>query len=475
MNRWYSYPLFASMAIWSVGCDNADDSPNVPDFTANQDAAVMTGNVTLDSGTFVAQDAAVTQPEVSIDAGVDASVALIAAPDKATTARLIPVVIDVLANDQGITPGNAFVKSFTAAANGVVRSTPDGRIEYRPRSGFDGTDSFVYVVRSDLGAESRATVTVTVAPKTATVAGGVVYLATETRSPADPERFGGAFFGANNKGQHVGRTEPDDHAFVQAADGKFIFVAPPTGQNLVLFEQINDDGAVVGNMFDVDYNSYAFLWKDGSFVKKWTHAGAFGINNSGQVVGTDFSDGAKGYIWKIDGTDQPVEIKIPGATGVDARGISNNGTIVGHAKFMDSPNTTQCFLRDKDGKITRPVIAADLKILNFACPRSNNSNIVVGSMEAQDYSFNYPFIWSEAKGFSRFYFPQVPPTGSYSRGASLTAISDAGVVSGYYFERTPYLDAEDGNKRKYKLRFHAIDFAPLNAEPNTTFEDSKFD
>lgn len=475
MNRLYFSTLFASIAILATACDNETDSPNIPDATAEQDATVTIGIDTLDSGTTLAKDAAANQPEVNIDAAVDASVSLIAAADKATTAKLIPVVIDVLANDQGITAGNAFVKSFTAAANGVVRSTPDGRIEYRPRSGFDGVDSFAYVVRSDSGAESRATVTVSIAPKTATVVAGVVYLATETRSPEDPVRFGATFFGANNKGQHVGRTEPADQAFVQAADGKFVFVAPPVGQSMVLFEHINDDGAVVGNMFDVDFNSYAFLWKDGSFLKKWTHAGAFGINNSGQIVGTDFRDGAKGYLWKLDGTDEPVEIKIPEASDVEARGISNNGTIVGHAKFMDSPNTTQCFLRDKNGKITRPVISAELKTLNFACPKNNNSNVVVGSMEAQDYSFNYPFIWSEAKGFSKFYFPQVAPPGSYNRGASLTAITDAGMVSGYYFERTPYIDAEDGKKRKYKLLFHAIDFTPLNAEPNTTFEDTKFD
>ena len=475
MNRWYLHPLFASMAIWSTGCDNAADLPDSPVFMAERDAATELGIVPIDAGTALADDAAANQPVVSIDAAVDASIALNAAPDTATTARLIAVVIDVLANDQGVTEGNAFVKSFTAAANGVVRSTPDGRLEYRPHSGFDGMDSFAYVVLSDSGAESRATVTVTVAPKTATVVAGVAYLATETRSPIDPERFGGMFFGANNKGQHIGRTEPDDQAFVQAADGEFIFVAPPTGQNMVLFEHINDDGAVVGNIFDVDYNSYAFLWKDGSFVKEWTHAGAFGINNAGQVVGTDFRDGAKAYLWKIDGTDQPVEIIIPGATEVDARGISNNGTIVGHAKFLDSPNTTQCFLRDKDGKITRPLIPAEFKTLNFFCSRLNNSNVIVGSMEAQDYSFNYPFVWSEAKGFSKFYFPQVPPPGSYGRGASLTAITDTGLVSGYYFERTPYIDAEDGDKRKYKMRFHAIDFAPLNAAPNTSFEDTRFD
>lgn len=85
-----------------------------------------------------------------------------------------------------------------------------------------------------------------------------------------------------------------------------------------------------------------------------------------------------------------------------------------------------------------------LVILISAC-----TDQTADTMEAQDYSFN---SWCQSHSHQR-------------RGSGV----------GYYFERTPYLDAEDGNKRKYKLRFHAIDFAPLNAEPNTTFEDSKFD
>lgn len=81
----------------------------------------------------------------------------VAVDDSATTAKGTPVTISVLANDTlngAVTP-----TVVTPPTNGTAVENTDGTIEYRPYTGFVGTDSFVYEICNGAGCSS-ATVTV---------------------------------------------------------------------------------------------------------------------------------------------------------------------------------------------------------------------------------------------------------------------------------------------------------------------------
>ena len=86
----------------------------------------------------------------------------IAVDDRSTTAINTPVVVNVLGND---TPNGATTPNVvTNPANGTVVVNLDGSIEYRPNTGFEGTDTFVYEICNTDGCAS-ATVTIDVLNK----------------------------------------------------------------------------------------------------------------------------------------------------------------------------------------------------------------------------------------------------------------------------------------------------------------------
>ena len=69
----------------------------------------------------------------------------------------------VLANDTDIDSGNVLtVTSFGQGSNGSVTIGSDGSYSYAPSQNFVGTDSFTYTITDNLGAQSTATVNVTV-------------------------------------------------------------------------------------------------------------------------------------------------------------------------------------------------------------------------------------------------------------------------------------------------------------------------
>ena len=86
----------------------------------------------------------------------------IAVEDRASTAMNTPINIAVLANDtlNGATTPNV----VTSPANGTVVVNADNTVEYRPHTGFAGTDTFVYEICNSAGCSS-ATVTVDIVNK----------------------------------------------------------------------------------------------------------------------------------------------------------------------------------------------------------------------------------------------------------------------------------------------------------------------
>ena len=94
---------------------------------------------------------------ITVSTTVTPTVPPVAVTDSATTAKGTPVTISVLANDTlngAVTP-----TVVTHPTNGTTVENTDGTIEYRPYTGFVGTDSFVYEICNGAGCSS-ATVTV---------------------------------------------------------------------------------------------------------------------------------------------------------------------------------------------------------------------------------------------------------------------------------------------------------------------------
>ena len=86
----------------------------------------------------------------------------IAADDRTSTPIDTPVVVNVLTND---TPNGATAPNVvTNPTNGTTVVNPDGTIEYRPHTGFEGIDTFVYELCNTDGCAS-ATVTIEVISK----------------------------------------------------------------------------------------------------------------------------------------------------------------------------------------------------------------------------------------------------------------------------------------------------------------------
>ena len=86
-----------------------------------------------------------------------------AQPDSATTFKNTAVNIAVLANDVDPDGDQLTAAIATAPANGTASVTGGGgMINYRPRNGFTGIDSFSYRARDGRGGTSTATVTVNV-------------------------------------------------------------------------------------------------------------------------------------------------------------------------------------------------------------------------------------------------------------------------------------------------------------------------
>ncbi len=87
--------------------------------------------------------------------------------DSAWTYENQAVAINVLSNDTDASQLALSVQSYTQGQNGKVTANTDGTLEYTPKTGFTGADSFTYVVTDSKGGTATATVTVNVdAPAT---------------------------------------------------------------------------------------------------------------------------------------------------------------------------------------------------------------------------------------------------------------------------------------------------------------------
>ena len=121
------------------------------------DYTVADGQGATDTATVTVTVIAVEDPPIAVD-------------DSASTSPDVPVVIDVLSNDQDPDGDTLTVNSLTQPVYGSVAMNADETLSYMPASNFNGSDSFNYTVVDGQGGTDTVTVTVTVTGDTVLVA-----------------------------------------------------------------------------------------------------------------------------------------------------------------------------------------------------------------------------------------------------------------------------------------------------------------
>ncbi|MBK7319521.1 LamG-like jellyroll fold domain-containing protein [Candidatus Villigracilis affinis] len=144
-------------------------------------AANYSGN---DSFTYRASDGVLNSADVLVSVTITSvNDAPLAANDVAVTDQDVPVIINVLDNDEDIDGDALSIFDVAMPANGIAVINPDGTITYTPNAGWFGTDTFIYTISDPNEAVSSATVTVNVSQVGYTLKIIVTGSGSVTRSP----------------------------------------------------------------------------------------------------------------------------------------------------------------------------------------------------------------------------------------------------------------------------------------------------
>lgn len=125
--------------------------------------------------------------EVRVEVPVEAAnVSPVASADTVVvTASSAQNLLDLLVNDSDADGDNLLITAVTAPANGNATIVAGTRIDYVPRPGYSGTDSFSYTTADGRGGSATATVTVSVNPVAAAFTMQLLHMADfEAAGPA---------------------------------------------------------------------------------------------------------------------------------------------------------------------------------------------------------------------------------------------------------------------------------------------------
>ncbi len=135
-------------------------------FTAGQVSYTpAAGYVGTDSFTYTISDGfgGSDTATVTVTIGSGGNRPPVAANDTAQTPPATPVRIAVLANDSDPDGDTLSIASVGTPAHGIAVRNVDGTVTYTPAAGFEGSDSFSYVINDGRGGNATAQVAVTVA------------------------------------------------------------------------------------------------------------------------------------------------------------------------------------------------------------------------------------------------------------------------------------------------------------------------
>jgi probable HAF family extracellular repeat protein len=185
-------------------------------------------------------------------------------------------------------------------------------------------------------------------------------------------------------------------------------------------QAIDDAGDVVG-WCGPPMNSSGFILSGGKFSyinfpnADWTKA--YGINNSGMVVGTYYSGVLSGFL--LNG-GKFTWINYPKALLTDARGINDNGKIVG--LYMDAAGNTHGFLWDgkKFSSIDYPG-ATETRAFGI-----NLAGDIVGEYRSSDGTL-HGFMLPNGNRYTSIDYPS-------AKGTSASGINDLGEIVGSWYD-----------------------------------------
>lgn len=166
-----------------------------------------------------------------------------------------------------------------------------------------------------------------------------------------PGAINNAAFGINKDGKIVGGYAGAQHAFFYD-QSMFTVPDPPQSDPLRLATRINDTLQIVG-FYGNQSGRHGFLYDHSTFTiidvpfPGALHTQAFGINNSGQIVGIYVkpNNGEYGGFLDENGTFTPIDVTLPGAHNTVAYDVNDSGQIVGW--YQDPSGVVHGFVYDK--------------------------------------------------------------------------------------------------------------------------------
>lgn len=250
--------------------------------------------------------------------------------------------------------------------------------------------------------------------------------------------------GINNNGAVVGFSTDNAATptlrtnFIRNPDGSLTSVSIG-GDPLAMANGINNAGTIVGGAS----NGTAFQLSGGTLTSLPTVNGtttsqtAFGINNSGAVVGqyTDNATGiAPGYLLS-SGTYTTLNA-VPTAIATNAQGVNNSGLVTGfystdgthqHGFFY---NSTTLFSLAADPNVTNLVLTKFLGL--------NDNGLAVGYYQLLDGS-QHGFLYNIATKTYTFLDDPNAATSGLSI-TEITGVNDSGEIAGFYVDAATGLE-----------------------------------
>ncbi|MGI8436851.1 MAG: dockerin type I domain-containing protein [Chthoniobacterales bacterium] len=209
----------------------------------------------------------------------------------------------------------------------------------------------------------------------------------------------------------------------------------PSGETLGDANSVNGSGVAVGSInAGSTQRGVIYNGANATVITQVTTGGsyfltAFGINNSGRIVGQGIDPGNAarnvGIVYDMGQTAAFEVGAIPGANGALAFGVSNTGYVVG-ASMMNQGSGFPFIWSDANGIVAIPLAAGTSQGTARAV---NSAGWVVGNDSS---AFSIPFLWD---GTTTYRLADIIPANSgwdlsMNTSASALGISDSNIIVG---------------------------------------------
>ncbi len=208
--------------------------------------------------------------------------------------------------------------------------------------------------------------------------------------------------------------------FASPAMATYVYtpISGPAGTTNVSAWGINDSGQIVGNS-----SAGAFLYSGGTYqLFGDANTSVVGINNAGIVASTQYNAATETFSGRLLNTNTGIftDVTVPGAVSVNLRGIANDGSYSG--SWTDAGGISYAFINVGGVFTNLPGVSDN----GFNVAQGINSfGQVVGS-----YSSTSSFLYDRNTGvFTNFSVTPANPNRTRARG-----INDHGVIAGFYNE-----------------------------------------